>query len=86
MIEIDKKEPCAGIGRRKRTGCVYEEFTNPGCIHTAGRFVRGVGMVPYKHRYVAEIQVHGKRFRFRSTSHSNCEAWLKDMVNRYGEL
>lgn len=68
---------------KKRTGSIYEEYTNPGNVHAAGRFVRGVGLVSYKHRFVAEITVLGKRYRFRSTNIDNCRAWLNDMVEKY---
>lgn len=68
---------------KERRGTLYEEYTNPGNVHAAGRFVRGVGMVGYKHRYVAEITVKGKRYRFRSTNYDNCRAWLNDMVEKH---
>lgn len=69
---------------RKRTGCIYEEFTNAGNVHTAGRFVKGAGMVKFKHRYVGEIEVYGKRYRCRSTNLYSVQAFINGMLAKYG--
>lgn len=34
-------------------------------------------------RYVGEITVRGKRFRFRSTNLNNVRLWVASMVKRY---
>lgn len=60
---------------RYRTGYIYEEFTYK-------RYVRGVGLC-WRRRFVAEIQVAGKRFRCRSTNPRNVQAWLNDMLEKY---
>lgn len=73
---------------RKRTGTIYVEVQrNLGKSRNSsgnfGRsFVKGVGLVQ-RRRYVAEIMVMGKRYRFRSTNYYNCKWWLSQMVNRY---
>lgn len=67
---------------RVRTGTIYSEMTNKGRCST--KYVRGAKPV-YCFRWVAEIQIHGKRYRFRSTSMANAEFWLENMVNRYAD-
>lgn len=76
---------------RERTGCIYVEVqrnTGRGVRNRgAGRsysvqYVRGVGMV-YRTRWVAEIEVHRKRYRFRSTNLQNCKWWLNMMCEKY---
>lgn len=62
---------------RERTGCLYSEMTNKGRCST--KYVRGAKPI-YCFRYVAEISIHGKRHRFRSTNWGNCRAWLDDMI------
>lgn len=66
----------------KRKGCIYSEFTNKG--NHSLRYVRGSKPVICA-RWVAEIQVHGKRYRFRSTNLMNVRMWLDDMVSKYGD-
>ena len=66
-----------------RTGCIYSEMTNKGRCST--RYVRGAKPVRC-FRWVAEIQVSGKRRRFRSTSYANARFWLDCMVERYGDM
>ena len=61
----------------KRTGCLYSEMTNKGRCST--KYVRGAKPI-YCFRYVAEISIHGKRHRFRSTNWGNCRARLDDMI------
>lgn len=61
----------------KRTGCLYSEMTNKGRCST--KYVRGAKPI-YCFRYVAEISIHGKRHRFRSTNWGNYRAWLDDMI------
>lgn len=50
---------------RRRRGCLYSEMTNKGRCST--KYVRGAQPV-YCFRWVAEIVVHGKRHRMRSTN------------------
>lgn len=64
----------------KRTGCVYCEFTNRG--RRSQRLVRGSKPVG-TYRWVAEIEVYGKRYRCRNKSESVVRAWLADMVAKY---
>lgn len=64
----------------KRTGCIYSEMTNKGRSST--RLVRGAKPI-YCFRWVGEITVYGKRYRFRSTVRRNVEKWLENMVRRY---
>lgn len=61
----------------ERTGTIYSEMTNKG--RSSVRYVRGCAPV-YCFRWVAEIQINGKRYRFRSTNEANCRAWLDDMI------
>lgn len=68
---------------RQRTGSLYSEFTNKG--RSSARYVRGCKPV-YCFRWVAEITIHGKRHRFRSTSYYNCRAWLNDMIEKAGPI
>ncbi len=51
-----------------RKGCIYSEWQNNlGCGCTrAGRL-----------RWVAEMSIRGKRYRFRSTNYANAVAWLE---------
>lgn len=73
---------------RKRTGTIYVEVQrNTGKRRNSSgnfgaQFVRGVGMVQ-RRRFVAEITVLGKRYRFRSTNYDNCRFWIEQMRNRY---
>ena len=66
--------------RYVRTGCVYCEFTNRG--RTSPRFARG-SRPERMFRYVGEITVRGKRFRFRSTNLNNVRLWVDSMVKRH---
>lgn len=60
---------------RNRTGCIYAEITNSG-LYVRGQTIR-------KNRYVGELMVARKRFRFRSTSYANVKRWLDDMIEKY---
>lgn len=62
---------------KKRTGTLYSEMTNKGRCST--KLVRGSKPI-YCFRWVAEITIHGKWYRFRSTNYDNCRAWLNDMI------
>lgn len=66
-----------------RHGCIYSEMTNKGRCST--KYVRGAKPL-YCFRWVGEITVHGKRFRFRSTNRDNVVAWLEDMQRKYAGL
>jgi hypothetical protein len=66
----------------KRKGCIYSEITNAGSS-TLGRFVRGTNKRVMKSRWVGEISVRGKRFRFRSTNRDNVIWWLNMMSNKH---
>lgn len=63
-----------------RKGVIYSEMTNKG--RSSVRYVRGCKPV-YCHRWVGEVTVNGKRKRFRSTSRSNVEAWVEDILAKY---
>ena len=76
-------------GTKQRTGTIYKEQqrntghrSNSGGRHCGVQYVRGVGRV-VRSRWVAEISVHGKRYRFRSTSYDNCRWWIRMMVEKY---
>lgn len=64
----------------KRKGCIYSEFTNKG--RTSTRYVRGCKPVRC-FRWVGEIQVDRKRYRFRSTNYGNVRFWLDTMIAHY---
>lgn len=59
----------------KRSGHIYSEFTNKGIVHKVGGKTNVYGF-----RYVAEISIHRKRYRFRSTNYSNCQRWMDRMI------
>lgn len=67
----------------KRHGTIYSEMTNKGRCST--KYVKGAPPV-YCFRWVAEITVYGKRYRFRSTNYDNVRAGLNDMVEKYRNL
>ena len=76
-------------GTKQRTGTIYKEQqrntghrSNSGGRHCGVQYVRGVGRV-VRSRWVAEISVHGKRYRFRSTSYDTCRGWIRMMVEKY---
>lgn len=68
---------------KKRHGYIYSEMTNHGRCST--KLVKGAPPV-YCFRWVGEIMVNGKRFRFRSTNRDNVEAWLEDMRRKYADV
>lgn len=68
---------------RQRRGSLYSEMTNKGRSST--KYVRGARPV-YCFRWVAEIRVHGKRYRMRSTNYDNCRRWLDDMIEKAGPI
>lgn len=68
----------------KRKGCIYSEITNAG-HSTLGHFVRGTNKRIMKSRWVGEMRVNGKRYRFRSTNRDNVEWWLKMMREKHGD-
>ena len=85
------ESPCKECrrGTKRRTGTIYKEQqrntghrSNSGGRHCGVQYVRGVGRV-VRSRWVAEISVHGKRYRFRSTSYDNCRWWIRMMVEKY---
>ena len=67
----------------KRTGCIYSEFTNKG--RRSMRFARGSNKPVYSSRWVGEIVINRKRYRFRSTNYKNVEAWVQRMA-KFGEF
>ena len=79
-----------GTGRKPRTGCIYEEETCDGrhrreSSMAAVRYMKGVGrVVGTKRRWVGVITVNYKRYRFRSTNRANVEAFIQDMLMKYG--
>lgn len=56
----------------ERTGCIYSEWQN-----NCGRGVARAGRL----RWVGEIHIRGKRYRFRSTNYANVAGWLQKMVD-----
>lgn len=66
----------------KRTGTIYSEITNAGAS-TLGRRFRGTNRNIYKSRWVGEINIDRKRYRFRSTSYENVRWWVEMMVQKY---
>lgn len=68
---------------RQRKGCIYSEFTNKG--RRSVRYFKGCAPV-YCFRWVGEICIRRKRYRFRSTSRHNVEMWLADMINKQDSL
>ena len=70
-------------GKRIRHGSIYNEFTNKG--RSSVRYKRGCKPI-YCFRWVAEISINGKRYRFRSTNRKNAEAWLEDMIRKLDTL
>lgn len=70
-------------GFRDGRGSLYSEMTNKG--RSSVRYVRGAKPV-YCFRWVAEIQINGKRHRMRSTNYDNCRRWLEDMIEKAGAV
>lgn len=76
---------------RTYKGCIYSELHNRGRNKRGGssdgnscsrRLVKGVGMVDsYKYRWVAEITIHGKRYRCRSAHYNVVRDWLNQMID-----
>lgn len=70
----------------KRTGTIYlEQQRNVGRGRGRGcavSYLRGVGQV-IRGRWVAEISVKNKRYRFRSTNYDNCRWWIQMMCEKY---
>lgn len=75
LIDNNKKQ------YMKRTGTIYSEMTNKG--RRSVKYVRGSKPV-YCFNWVAEITVWGKRYRTRSKHRARVEAWLTDMLEKYG--
>ena len=76
-----------------RKGCIYSEIQRnykgreQRGRGSAGHFVKGVGFVASeRRRWVGEICVHYKRYRFRSTSLISVQAWLREMIAKYSDL
>lgn len=65
-----------------RTGTIYSEITNKG-RSTVARRVRGTNKQIYTSRWVGEIVVNYKRYRFRSTNFDNVRHWVDMMVEKY---
>lgn len=65
-----------------RTGTIYSEITNKG-RSTVARGVRGTNKQIYTSRWVGEIVVNYKRYRFRSTNFDNVRHWVDMMVEKY---
>lgn len=76
------KEIVGGRPMLKRSGIIYSEFYNNG-KHPARNGLRNSGVISKSFRWVGEIVVMGKRFRYRSTNLSNVKWWVEMMVNRY---
>lgn len=89
MGELNKRTvtyefiPQGKNGFRDGRGSLYSEMTNKG--RSSVRYVRGAKPV-YCFRWVAEIQINGKRHRMRSTNYDNCRAWLNDMIAKAGPI
>lgn len=76
----------------KRKGCIYSEIRRDFKGReqkgrgSAGYLVRGVGFVPSeRRRWVGELCVHCKVMRFRSVHLSAVQAWLREMIAKYGD-
>lgn len=82
--EHDQEEAGRNRRGRKRTGCIYSEITNKG-RSTIARGVRGCNTVIYTSRWVGEICVNYKCYRFRSTNRDNVEWWLSQMCARFSD-
>ncbi len=67
----------------RRKGCIYSEITNTG-RSTIGHFVRGTNKRIMKSRWVGEMVVNGKRYRFRSTNRDNVIWWINMMREKHG--
>lgn len=65
-----------------RTGTIYSEWYNPGKGRGRGE-LSCPGCPSKKFRWVAEISVYGKRYRFRSTNYGNVRRWLDMMCQKY---
>lgn len=66
-----------------RQGVIYSEMTNKGRCST--KYVRGAKPI-YCFRWVAEINVDGKRYRKRSASRNDVEFWLENMRSRFSDV
>lgn len=60
---------------KMRTGCVYLD-------KSFKYYRRGVGYCQ-RNEWRGEIEVYGKRYRCRSHSRAQVEAWVADMVHRF---
>lgn len=75
---------------KMRTGTIYVELTTPAVqkhrrsVGTGLRFVRGVGMVVTR-RWVAEIEIYGRRYRYRNTDIRACQWWLNSIISRFAD-
>ena len=73
----------------QRRGTIYSEWQrNTGKRDSSGlgsvRYVKGVGRVACgRLRWVAEITVDRRRYRFRSTNFNNCRHWIDMMLDKY---
>lgn len=63
------QDPNKMIGSMRK-GCIYSEWQN--------NLGRG-GVRAGRLRWVAEIHIRGKRYRFRSTNYANAAGWLEKM-------
>lgn len=79
----------------KRRGTIYSELHNHGRRsggsqdgnRSSLRLVKGVGAQRcYGYRWVAEICVHGKRYRCRSYDYNQVVAWLDDMSEKFSGI
>lgn len=70
---------------KKRTGVIYGEMYNKG-KHPARSGLHNPGVVPKSFRWVAEITVNRKRYRFRSTNLNNVRWWVEMMVEKYRDI
>jgi hypothetical protein len=67
---------------KQRHGTIYSEMTNKGRCST--KYVRGARPI-YCFRWVAEIKVHGKRYRCRSSNFIKVRRWLDDQIIRWAD-
>lgn len=66
-----------------RRGTIYPEVTNKGSRRTPPS---DEIMPVYFCRWVAEIHIRKKRYRFRSTSYDNARSWLDEMISKQDSL
>ena len=65
-----------------RTGTIYGEYYNNG-KHPVRSGLHNPGVTSKSFRWVGEITVDGKRYRFRSTNFRAVVRWRDMMIEKY---